>query len=379
MIVCMPSSVTNLEKRTILDVATASGAGMACLIEEPLAAAIGAGIDIHHPYGTMIVDMGGGTTDIAVITMGSIAISGSVRIAGNEFDEAIMRYVKTYKNVTIGERTAEEIKKQIGCAYIREEEVAMIAKGKNYITGMPESFEISSTEVYEAICDLLDDLFEAVRSILEVTPPELVSDIATQGIILTGGGALLYGMDTMVQKRTGIRARVADDPLHCVVKGTGAALKDMNVLADNGYIFKSREEIVGIKRLKGKIQPAIPNRMAGSVFHSIGFAFLHAAQRSKPAAASKQTRTGEHNISGICKQKHNALRAAEFFGDQSRDHSNAAHQQAGWKIHHGNLAGNRKPAAINHGGNRKDQRQIDNIGADDIAHGEGGLFFLQLR
>ena len=182
-----------------------------------------------------------------MITMGSIAISGSVRIAGNEFDEAIMRYVKTYKNVTIGERTAEEIKKQIGCAYIREEEVAMIAKGKNYITGMPESFEISSTEVYEAICDLLDDLFEAVRSILEVTPPELVSDIATQGIILTGGGALLYGMDTMVQKRTGIRARVADDPLHCVVKGTGAALKDMNVLADNGYIFKSREEIVGIK------------------------------------------------------------------------------------------------------------------------------------
>ena len=247
VIVCMPSSVTNLEKRTILDVATASGAGMACLIEEPLAAAIGAGIDIHHPYGTMIVDMGGGTTDIAVITMGSIAISGSVRIAGNEFDEAIMRYVKTYKNVTIGERTAEEIKKQIGCAYIREEEVAMIAKGKNYITGMPESFEISSTEVYEAICDLLDDLFEAVRSILEVTPPELVSDIATQGIILTGGGALLYGMDTMVQKRTGIRARVADDPLHCVVKGTGAALKDMNVLADNGYIFTSREELVGIK------------------------------------------------------------------------------------------------------------------------------------
>lgn len=247
VIVCMPSSVTNLEKRTILDVVTASGAGMACLIEEPLAAAIGAGIDIHHPYGTMIVDMGGGTTDIAVITMGSIAISGSVRIAGNEFDEAIMRYVKTYKNVTIGERTAEEIKKQIGCAYIREEEVAMIAKGKNYITGMPESFEISSTEVYEAISDLLDDLLEAVRSILEVTPPELVGDIATQGIVLTGGGALLYGMDTMMQKRTGIRARMADDPLHCVVKGTGVALKDMNVLADNGYIFKSREEIIGIK------------------------------------------------------------------------------------------------------------------------------------
>lgn len=247
VIVCMPSSVTNLEKRTILDVVTASGAGMACLIEEPLAAAIGAGIDIHHPYGTMIVDMGGGTTDIAVITMGSIAIYGSVRIAGNEFDEAIMRYVKTYKNVTIGERTAEEIKKQIGCAYVREEEVAMIVKGKNYITGMPESFEISSTEVYEAISDLLDDLLEAVRSILEVTPPELVGDIATQGIVLTGGGALLYGMDTMMQKRTGIRARMADDPLHCVVKGTGVALKDMNVLADNGYIFKSREEIIGIK------------------------------------------------------------------------------------------------------------------------------------
>lgn len=247
VIVCMPSSVTNLEKRTILDVVTASGAGMACLIEEPLAAAIGAGIDIHHPYGMMIVDIGGGTTDIAVITMGSIAISGSVRIAGNEFDEAIMRYVKTCKNVIIGERTAEEIKMQIGCAYVREEEVAMIAKGKNYITGMPESFEISSTEVYEAISDLLDDLFEAVRSVLEVTPPELAGDIATQGIVLTGGGALLYGLDRMMQKRTGIRARVADDPLHCVVKGTGVALKDMNVLADNGYIFKSREEIVGVQ------------------------------------------------------------------------------------------------------------------------------------
>ena len=148
--------------------------------------------------------------------------------------------------MTIGERTAEEIKKQIGCAYIREEEVAMIAKGKNYITGMPESFEISSTEVYEAICDLLDDLFEAVRSILEVTPPELVSDIATQGIILTGGGAMHYGMDTMVQKRTGISARVADDPGRGGGGGAGAAGEDMNVLADNGYIFKSREEIVGL-------------------------------------------------------------------------------------------------------------------------------------
>lgn len=246
VIVCMPSTVTNLEQRTILDVATASGAGVACLMEEPMAAAIGAGIDIDHPYGTLVVDIGGGTTDVAVITMGSIAISNSVKLAGNAFDEALIRYVKRKKSVVIGYRTAEDIKKRIGCAVPRDAELAIVGKGKNYITGMPESFEISSTETMEAFEGLLEYLYEAVRNVLEVTPPELISDISGQGIILTGGGSLLYGLDKYLEERIGISVKVADDAVNCVVKGTGVALKNIDRLIESGYIFKNREEITGL-------------------------------------------------------------------------------------------------------------------------------------
>lgn len=245
VIVCMPSTVTNLERRTILDAVTKSGAGSACLIEEPLAAAVGAGLDVSHPCGTMVVDIGGGTSDIAVITMGSIAISASLKVAGNKFDQAIMRYVRNKKGVLIGERTAEEIKKQIGGAVPRQVEIAIESRGKNYLTGMPQSFEISSGEVFRALRYPVKKICESIRSVFEMTPPELAADISEQGIVLTGGGSLLFGMDDIIRRKTGIKTTVAPDPVNCVAKGMGEALINKNILTDNGYSYRMREDIVG--------------------------------------------------------------------------------------------------------------------------------------
>jgi rod shape-determining protein MreB len=247
VIICLPATVTNPEKRTILDLATSSGAGKACLIEEPLAAALGAGVDISHPKGVMVVDIGGGTADIAVITMGSISVSKSIKVAGNAFDDAIVRYFKRERDVLIGERTAEKIKIKIGCAYLREAELAVEVKGKNYISGMPARLEITSTDIYLAIREQLEYIGEAVRSVLEVTPPELSADVSESGIILTGGGALLQGMDVMIERKTGIKTRVAEDPLNCVAKGIGKVLKNLDILAESGYLFKTGEEIRGYK------------------------------------------------------------------------------------------------------------------------------------
>lgn len=245
IIVCTPSSVTNLERRTILDMITAAGAGKACLMEEPLAAAIGAGSDITHATGTMVVDIGGGTTDIAVITLGSIAISKSVKVAGNLFDESIARLIRREKDVVIGTRTAEEIKKQIGCAVLRDEEVAMTIKGKRYTNGLPATVEVTSTDCYLAMREHIEAIGEAVRSVLELTPPELVGDIGTSGILLTGGGAMLKEMSEAITLKTGIKTRLATDPQNCVAKGIGLALGDLDMLSEHGYIFKTREEITG--------------------------------------------------------------------------------------------------------------------------------------
>lgn len=246
IVVCVPSTVTNLEKRTILDLITSSGAGKACLIEEPLAAALGAGLESNRPVGTMVVDIGGGTTDIAVMTMGSISVSRSIKSAGNAFDEAIMRQIRRERDVIIGERTAENIKLRIGCAYLREVELGLTVKGKHFITGMPVSIEVTSTQVYLAMRPHLEAIAEGVRSVLELTPPELASDISTTGIYLTGGGALLEGIDKMIQERTGVRTYVAQEPLNCVALGTGVALEDMDILTDNGGVFKTRDEIGGL-------------------------------------------------------------------------------------------------------------------------------------
>lgn len=245
IIVCMPSSVTNLEKRTILDVITTAGAGKACLIEEPLAAALGAGLSITEPRGIMVVDMGGGTCDIAVITMGTVAISASVKAAGNALNESIIKYLKRERDIVIGELTAEDIKKKIGCASLRRDEVAYVAKGKHYISGMPVDFEVTSNEIYLAMRETINTILDGIHSVLESTPPELVSDIYDSGIMLTGGTAMLFGLTDAVEKSTGVKASVADDPVNCVINGIGSVIGDLDFLAENGYLFKSRQDITG--------------------------------------------------------------------------------------------------------------------------------------
>ena len=245
IIVSMPGTITNLERRTILDVITASGAGRACLIEEPLAAAIGSGIEINHPSGVMIVDLGGGTTDIAVITMGTMAVASSIKVAGNVLNEDIIRYCRRERDIIIGELTAEEIKKSVGCAFLRREETATFAKGKDYFTGMPVDFEITSNEVYLAMREHIKQILEGIRDVFERTPPELVSDIIEEGIILTGGTAKLYGIDSAVADLTKINARVADDPQNCVINGIEKVLGDKYFLEENGYLFKTRQDITG--------------------------------------------------------------------------------------------------------------------------------------
>lgn len=245
VIVCVPSSVTGLEKRTLLEIVTSAGAGRACLIEEPLAAAIGAGCEITDARGTMIVDIGGGTTDIAVITMGSVAVSKSIPVAGNNFDEGIIRMLRMERNVVIGEKTAEYIKRSIGCAQLREAELGLTIKGKNYITGLPETTEIDSTDTYLCMREHIEAIIEGIRSVLEISPPELVGDIDVGGIVLTGGGSLLKDLPAAITERTGIRTRLANDPVNCVAKGIGLALEDVDMLSERGYIFKTREEIMG--------------------------------------------------------------------------------------------------------------------------------------
>ena len=247
IIICLPSTVTSLEKRTILDLAISAGAGKACLIEEPLAAALGAGVEIDRPKGVMVVDIGGGSADIAVLTMGNISVSKSVKTAGNAFDASIMRYFRRERDIIIGERTAEKIKIKIGCAYLRHAELAIQVKGKNYISGMPARLEVTSTEIYLAIREQLELLCDAVRSVLELTPPELAADIADSGIILTGGGALLRGMDILLEEKTGIKTSVANEPLLCVAKGIGKALKNSDIVSQSGLVFKTAEEIRGYK------------------------------------------------------------------------------------------------------------------------------------
>lgn len=246
VVVCVPSMVTSLEKRTILDLITAAGAAKACLIEEPLAAALGAGLKSDRPMGAMVVDIGGGTTDVAVITMGCISVSDSVKIAGNAFDEAIMRQIRRERDVIIGERTAEFIKKQIGCSYLRNAELGLTVKGKHFITSMPVSIDVSSTEVYLAMRSHLETIGKTVRSVLELTPPELSADIADSGIYITGGGALLHGIDKMLSDKTGVKTFIAKDPLNCVALGTGEALAHIDILSQNGYVFKARDEIGGL-------------------------------------------------------------------------------------------------------------------------------------
>ena len=230
IIVCVPSGVTEVEKRAAIDATMEAGARDVFLIEEPIAAAIGAGIEISQPNGSMVVDIGGGTSDVAVISLGGIVVSTSIKIAGDKFDEAIVKYMRKKHSILIGERTAEEIKINIGSAFPRDKEVTMDVRGRNLVSGLPETIKVSSEETLEALRESVAQIADAVHYVLEKTPPELSADISDKGILMTGGGSLLWGLDKLIAKRTGISVYIADDAISCVAKGTGEALNSIKVL-----------------------------------------------------------------------------------------------------------------------------------------------------
>ena len=219
--VCVPSGVTEVEKKAVEDATYAAGARDVSIIEEPVAAAIGAGIDIYRPCGNMIVDIGGGTSDIAVISLGGPVVSASIKVAGDDFDEAIIRYMRKKHNLLIGERTAEDIKIKIGSAYPSAEAVSMDIRGRNLVTGLPKTVTVTSTETEEALKEATAQIVEAIHSVLEKTPPELAADIADRGIVLTGGGSLLQGLEELIEEKTGINTMTAEDPMTAVAIGTG--------------------------------------------------------------------------------------------------------------------------------------------------------------
>ena len=243
VVICVPSGVTEVEERTVINAAIEAGARRVYLIEEPLAAALGANLDISGPNGHMVVDIGGGTTDIAVLSMNDIAVSSSIKIAGIAFDEAIARYVRRKHGIIIGQVTAEEIKIQIGCVYPRQEVVSMLVKGRDAKTGMPRQIELTSAELYEVLWRPARQLADEVLSVLEDTSPELVGDIAENGITLTGGGSQLWGMDQLLTERVGIKCTLADDPDCCVAYGCGKSLSWINHMSE-GPINIARKRLM---------------------------------------------------------------------------------------------------------------------------------------
>lgn len=240
IMICVPSCVTEVEKKAVIDAATHAGARKIYLIEEPIAAAIGAGIDIGKPYGSMIVDIGGGTSDIAVISLGGAVRSTSLKVAGDKFDEAIIKYVKKMKNVIIGERTAEDVKINIGCMYKKPVIETMMVKGRDVTTGLPVEVELSSEEMYEALRECGEKIIEGVHSVLEQTPPELSADISERGIYITGGGGLVFGLDKLIEEATGIPVMIAEDSQSCVAVGTGKALNHIELL-ETGNALKIKK------------------------------------------------------------------------------------------------------------------------------------------
>jgi len=227
--VCVPSGVTEVERKAVRDAAVAAGARQPVhVIEEPVAAAIGAGIDIYRPRGSMVVDIGGGTSDIAVLSMGGIVVSSSVKTAGNNFDDAIVRYIRKKYNLLIGEHTAEEVKIRIGAASYKVEEKVMEVRGRDLISGLPVGRTITSSEIAEALSESLTLIIDEVRHVLEQTPPELASDIHEHGIVLTGGGSLLAGLDKLMQEKIGVEVFVAEDAISCVAIGTGRYIEQLD-------------------------------------------------------------------------------------------------------------------------------------------------------
>ena len=219
--VCVPSGVTEVEKRAVQDAARSAGAREVHVIEEPIAAAIGAGIDISKPRGSMIVDIGGGTTDMAVISLGGCVVTASIKVAGDDFDEAIIRYIRKKHNVMIGERTAEDLKINVGAAFYRASDIRMDVRGQNLVTGLPGTISVSSEDMQEALREPVTAIIETIHSVFEKTPPELAGDIIDRGMVLTGGSSMLFGLDKLIKHTTGIDAIIADNAISCVATGTG--------------------------------------------------------------------------------------------------------------------------------------------------------------
>ena len=241
IMVCVPTGVTDVEKKAVREATIEAGAREVYIIEEPIAAAIGAGMDISLPNGNMVIDIGGGTTDIAVISLGGAVVSDSIKIGGDKFDAAIAEYIKKKHNLLIGERSAEKLKIEIGTAKKDSEERTMKISGRNIIKGLPETIEISSVEIADALEDCIKQIIAVTRGVLEKTPPELAADISTSGIVMTGGGALLRNLNKRIEESTGINVIVADEPLSCVARGTGASLSTLDLL-ETGGTFKKRSK-----------------------------------------------------------------------------------------------------------------------------------------
>lgn len=241
MLIGVPTGITEVEERSVIDAGIQAGASRVYLIEEPVAAAIGAGLEIVRPEGRMIVDIGGGTTDIAVISLGGVVVCESVKVAGDAFDEAAVKYIRAKYNVLIGERTAEAMKREIGCVRARPYRAAMEVRGRCAMTGLPRTLSVTSEDMREAYEGVADRIVEAIRSVLERTPPELAADIAGNGIVLTGGGSLVWGMAQLIQEETGISSRVAEDAVSMVALGIGESLEHLRGMKD-GTINLSRQK-----------------------------------------------------------------------------------------------------------------------------------------
>ena len=242
IMISVPSGITEVEERAVIDAANQAGAKKAYLVEEPIAAAVGAGIDIYKADGNMVIDIGGGTTDIAVISLGDVVVSSSIKVAGDKFDEAIVKYCRRKHNVLIGERTAEKTKMEIGCVFPQEEKFSLDVKGRCLMTGLPKVVTLTTDEIMEAFEECVTDIVEAVHSVLERTPPELVGDIVANGIIMTGGGSLISGFADLIQYKTGIHTAVAEDAISCVAKGTGKCLAYLNQITEGTQnIARNRE------------------------------------------------------------------------------------------------------------------------------------------
>ncbi len=242
VMVCIPTGATEVEECAVIDAAKGAGARQMYLIEEPVAAAIGAGLDISEPNGKMVVDIGGGTTDIAVISLDEVVVSESIKIGGDKFDEAIMRYTRTKYGMLIGETTAEQIKRQIGTVYEHKKEVVREYHGRNVKTGLPGVIKLSSKEMLEALAEPITAVIDAICSVIARTPPELVGDVMDNGIVMTGGGSLLQGLDILIGKITGIHAYVAENPMECVALGTGKRLENLEYLREGAINLSMQRE-----------------------------------------------------------------------------------------------------------------------------------------